>query len=144
MMKKLCVIANSILLVWFFGDMFGFQIGKTVFVEAAWNSIDGVWFLIFTGLFILFYVKEKPGKYPLSAFLFIWMAVQYSSHWHYTLFGATEEKIAGYNEFFADTFSIIPASDSRIIPDFYHTVLHIFILFALLTMVIYCIRNRKI
>ena len=123
--------------------MFGFQIGNLVFVEAAWNSIDGIWFLIFVGLFILFCIKDKIGKYILSAFLFIWLVTQYLSHWHYTIFGATEEIIARYNRFFANTFFIIPVSDSRIIPDFYHIVLHIFILFALFCMILYNIKNRK-
>lgn len=66
MSKKLCIIANSALLVWFFFDMFGFSIGNFVLVEGAWKDIDGIWYLIFIGLFILFCAREKYGKYPLS------------------------------------------------------------------------------
>jgi hypothetical protein len=123
--------------------MFGFRIGDLIFVEAARNSIDGVWFLIFTGLFALFCIKDKYGKYPLSAFVLIWFVVQLTSHWYYTVFGASEEKIVGYNEFFANTFRLLPVSGNRVVPDFYHIVLHILILFALLCLILYCIRSRK-
>ncbi|MCL2081172.1 MAG: hypothetical protein FWH16_03625 [Oscillospiraceae bacterium] len=143
MSKKLCIIANGLLLMWFFFDVFGFSIGKFVFVEAAWNSIDGIWFLFFAGLFAMFCVKDKYGKYPLSIFLLIWAFVQFTSHWYYTIFGASEERIAGYNRFFGNTYFIVPASDSRIIPDFYHIVLYLFILFALSCMVMYCIKPKK-
>jgi len=124
--------------------MFGFNIGDFLLVEAAWNSIDGIWFLIFAGLFILFCVKDKLGKYPLSAFVLILISLQYLSHWHYTIFGATEEQIIRYNDFYANTFFVIPISENRIIPDFYHIMLHSFILFAFICMMLYCIKSRKI
>jgi len=141
--KKLCIIANGILLAWFFFDMFGFAIGNFVLVEAAWNSIDGIWFLIFAGLFVLFCVKDKYGKYPLSVFVIIWAVIQFTSHWYYTVFGVSEEKLVGYNKFFSNTYRIIPVSYSRLIPDFYHIMLHLFILFALSCMIAYCIKEKK-
>lgn len=143
MSKKLCVITNGLLLVWFFFDMFGLSIGKFVLVEGAWKGIDGIWYLIFIGLFLLFCIREKYGKYPLSIFLFLWIFMQFSSHWYFTIFGATEAKLAGYNQFFANTWHIIPASDVRLIPDFYHIVLHLIILVALSCMVSYCFNKGK-
>jgi len=143
MSKRLCIAANGTLLVWFFLDMFGFRVGSFVLVESAWKDIDGIWFLIFAGLFVLFCIKDKYGKYPLSVFLLLWFVIQFQSHWFYTIFGASEEKISGYNEFFADTYRIIPASASRVIPDFYHILLHAFILVTLLVMVLYCIKRKN-
>ena len=49
-------------------------------------------------------------------------------HWYYTLFGASEQKLKGYNECFQGTLRLIPKSDKRLIPDFYHIVLHLLIL----------------
>lgn len=143
MSKKICIIANGLLFIWFFFDMFGFSIGDFVLVESAWKDIDGIWYLIFIGLFVLFCIKEKYGKYPLSIFLFLWITMQFTSHWYFTIFGATEAKLSGYNRFYANTWHIIPASDFKLIPDFYHIVLHLIILFALFCMVTYCIRRKK-
>jgi hypothetical protein len=142
-LKRFCIIVNALLLAWFFLDMFGFALGGFVLVESAWNSIDGIWLLLFVGLFSFFGIKERQGKYPLTVFLFIWAAIQFSSHWLYTLFGATSEKVAGYNQFFANTWHIIPASPTVVVPDFYHLVLHLLIVSALICMTVYCIRNRK-
>ena len=141
--KRLCIVTNCLLLVWFFFDMTGLSIGSTVLVESAWDSIDGIWFLIFIGFFAFFMFKEKYGKYPLAGFHLLWFIIQFTSHWYLTIFGASDEKIAGYNRFFADTYRIIPASDSRIVPDFYHIVLHIFILLALVFVSLYCVKRRS-
>ena len=141
--KKVCMAANGLLLVWFFFDMIGFAIGDFVLVESAWKGIDGIWFLIFMGLFGLFCIRDRYGKAPLSVFLFIWAAVQFSSHWYYTIFGVTKDKLFGYTEVFADTYHLIPASDSRLIPDFYHMVLHLFIAFALISTALYWLQSKK-
>jgi hypothetical protein len=140
--KKLCIIANIPLLIWFFLDQFGFAIGNYVFVEAAWKDIDGIWYLIFIGLLVLFCVKDKYGKYPLTIFLFLWLVTQFLSHWYGVIFGATVEQIAKYNRFYANTWHIIPISDSKIIPDFYHIVLHIFVLSALFCLILYVIKRK--
>ena len=39
-----------------------------------------------------------------------------------------ERKLKGYNECFEGTLRLIPASETRLIPDLYHIVLHILIL----------------
>ena len=46
----------------------------------------------------------------------------------YTIFGASERKLQGYNDCFRDCIRIFPMSDKRLIPDLYHIVLHILIL----------------
>ncbi|QVK16967.1 hypothetical protein KHQ81_08660 [Mycoplasmatota bacterium] len=140
-MKKVCIILLSILLIWFSMDMTGFSIGDIIIVEAAWNSIDGVWWIIFLVLCFFFYIKDRLGKYILTVFVFLWTVIQFFSHWYYTLFGASDKKIISYNQFFKDTYHIIAASDTRVIPDFYHIVLHIFILVNLTCLVIFCIYN---
>ena len=41
--------------------------------------------------------------------------------------GATPEKIRGYNRCFEGSLCIVPRRENRLIPDFYHIVLHILI-----------------
>jgi len=60
--------------------------------------------------------------------LWIWFIVQFLCHWYYTIFGASDKKIKGYNECFRDTIRIFPMSEERLVPDLYHIVLHILIL----------------
>lgn len=143
MHKKICLYTNVLLIVWFFLDMSGFSIGKFSLVESAWASMDGIWFLLYIGIFFLFYFKDKAGKYLLTVFLLLWLVIQFLSHWYYTIFGATERKIHGYNNSFADTFHLIPASNKMIIPDLYHSVLHLLILTALICMIMFFINSRK-
>ncbi|WLC62223.1 hypothetical protein [Clostridium sp. CM028] len=79
----------------------------------------------------------------LSIFLTTWPIIQYSSHWNYTIFGVTERKLRGYNEYFANTFHVIPPSDSILIPDLYHIILHILIITLLVLMLIYILKNKS-
>ncbi len=142
-MKKSCMVSIALLFIWFSMDMTGFSIGNVTLVEAAWNSIDGVWGLIFLFLSILFIIKDTIEKHPLTLFIFVWLVSQYFSHWHYTLFGASDKKINAYNQFFSETYHIIPPSHTVVIPDFYHIVLHIFILSTLSCLTVFCVYNRK-
>ena len=52
-------------------------------------------------------------------------------HWFYTIRGASEKKLKGYIECFRHTVRIFPASDTRLIPDFYHMVLHLLLVLNL-------------
>ena len=142
-MKKISVYTLVILFIWFSLDMTGFSIGDFTLVEPAWNSIDGVWWIVFLILSILFVLKEKIGKYLLSIFLLLWAAIQFYSHWYYTLFGASEEKIDSYNQYFKETYQIIPSTKEILIPDFYHIVLHILILTTLFSLVLFIINKRR-
>jgi len=64
-MKKKCMYIIGLLFFWFTLDMTGAKIGEIILVEAAWNTIDGVWWLIFLALSLLFFYKDKVGRYLL-------------------------------------------------------------------------------
>ena len=53
---------------------------------------------------------------------------QFFCHWYYTIFGASREKLQGYNDCFRDAVRIFPMSETRLVPDLYHIVLHLLIL----------------
>ena len=142
-MKKNCMFSLGLLFFWFTLDMTGISFGKIILVEPAWNSIDGVWWLIFLALSILFLYKEKIGKYLLIVFVFLWAMIQFSSHWYYTIFGVSKNKLVSYNKFFEDTYHIIPASKEILIPDFYHIILHILILATFIHLIIFTIQEKE-
>jgi len=76
-MKKVCLFSVGALFIWFSMDMTGLKIGEFTLVEAAWNSIDGIWWLIFVVLSIVFVAKDKIGKYLLTIFMFLWLLIQF-------------------------------------------------------------------
>ena len=121
----MALIANGILLVWFFLDMTGFKLGESILVTRAYRE-DGVFFLIFLVAIVLFWKQEKLGKYILSVWLFLWFFTQFVSHWVFTISGKGSEK----SVFFAETIKLI-SSGERYIPDLYHLVLHVLILISI-------------
>lgn len=145
-MKKYCIISNIVLLLWYFLAMIGIDFGNKYLVKSSYKE---EWFFMSISLiaFIVFIFKEKIGKYFLLLWLSMWLITQFLSHEWYTIFGdgfmgSTEGKI----EYFKDAIKFFN-SDIVYIPDVYHIILHIFIIVALITTIIYCIdkkSNRKI
>jgi len=131
MKKRTVIFINGVLLFWFFLDMIGLRIGDRLIVSRAFRE-DGVFFIIYLVLFVLFVYRERSGRFMLSAWLFLWFASQFFSHWYVTIFGPADEKI-GY---FSDTVKIISSSEIYI-PDLYHSVLHLLIVAAFITVVAY-------
>ena len=138
MNKKICLVSNLCLLLWFFLDMVGMSINNHILVTRSYSD-DGIYFFVFLILFIWFIFKEKTGKYLLTIWLVVWFLTQFLSHWYFTIFGPSEGKIT----YFADTIKLISSSNIYI-PDLYHIVLHISILISLINIVIYCISLRKL
>lgn len=83
--------------------------------------------VVYTASILLRVVLPQVGNWFVLAVLVVWLVVQYFCHWHFTIFGATPEKIQGYNQCFEGSLCIVPRREDRLIPDFYHIVLHILI-----------------
>ena len=142
-MKKECITADLILLGWFFLDMTGMYIGDNCLVERSFDE-DGIFFIIYLAAVILFIVQERIGKWVAFIWLFMWSVTQFFSHEWYTIFnsgfmGSLEGKI----EYFSDTIHWLEI-EGKYIPDVYHTILHIFILWALISTVRYIIQGKNI
>lgn len=137
MKKKSVIIVCVILLIWFLLDMTGLYFGNEYLVSQSYKD-DGIFFIIYFVVFILFVFKEKVGKYLLDAWLFMWFITQFLFHWYSTITGGGLRKL----EFFKGSIKIINSS-SRYFPDLYHIVLHIFILTALVFLNIYIFQVRK-
>lgn len=140
--KTYCIIAQAILLIWFFLDMTGFYIGGECLVTRAYEE-DGIFFLIWLAAVILFIVQEKVGAWVCTVWLSLWFVLQFLNHEWYTIFndgfmGSTEGKI----RYFSGTIRWLRI-EGRYIPDLYHTVLHILILTALVCTILYAVKMRR-
>lgn len=93
-------------------------------------------------VFIIFILKENIGQYILILWMFMWLITQFLSHEWYTIFGngfmgTSEEKIA----YFKDSINFFD-SVTVYIPDVYHIILHVLIVIALGTTIIYCVKKK--
>ena len=125
----IAIICQVVLWIWFLGCTITYKIGNKILVGGVGiKSAEFFMLCLYTLGVIAFHCFQPAGKWILFGILLLWFAVQFMCHWYFTIFGASEKKLQGYNECFRDSIRIIPASDTRLIPDLYHTVLHILIL----------------
>ena len=128
-MTTATIIAQIILFGWFFGCICTYKFGKYVLVDGMGiKSAEFVMLCLFSVGCITFWAVPSLGKWLLLGVLLFWFIVQFFCHWYYTIFGASEKKLKGYNYCFRNTVRIIPASKTRLIPDLYHMILHLLIL----------------
>lgn len=138
MSTKRVIAVNLVLLAWFFLDMTGMSVAGHTLVSRAFRE-DGIFFLVYLALFIVFLLKNQTGSLLLLVWLSMWFLTQFSSHWYHTLFGPHEDKIA----YFRETVKLIP-SESIYVPDLYHIVLHGLIVTALFAVVSHLVRLRRL
>ena len=123
------MIAQAILFVCFFGCICTYKFGTRILVEGVGiKSAEFVMLCLFSVGILFFWWIPPFGEWLLLSVLLFWFIVQFFCHWYYTIFGASKKKLKGYNECFKDTIRLIPASDSKLIPDLYHILLHLFLL----------------
>jgi len=137
MKKKYCMVANLLLLAWFFLDMVGIYFENTYLVTRSWKE-DGIFMVIFVVALLLFLFKEKIGKYILVGWQSMWLIAQFISHEYYTILGGGEAKM----RYFSGSVKLL-SSENRYVPDLYHIVLHIFIVIALVSTILYVSNNKK-
>ena len=128
-MTVFTAILQSVLWLWFLGCVTTWKFGKILLVEGVGIKSAEFGMLCAYSLGIAAYwAFPSAGKWVLFTVLLLWLVVQFLCHWYYTVFGASEQKLKGYNECFKGAVYLIPPSDKRLIPDLYHIVLHLLIL----------------
>ena len=133
------IILQAFLWIWFLGCTTTYRIGKHLLVEGVgFKSAEFTVLCVYSAALITFYCFRPAGRWILFGVLLLWFIVQFMCHWYFTLFGASERKLKGYNDCFRGTVRIFPMSDRRLIPDMYHIVLHILILLN----IICCLRTN--
>lgn len=125
----IAVLIQAFLWIWFLGCVTTWRFGKYLLVGGVGvKSAEFVMLCMYSFGIIMSHVFPSAGKWILLAVLLLWITVQFFCHWYYTIFGASQKKLTGYNECFAGSVRIFPVSDTRLIPDMYHIVLHILII----------------
>lgn len=131
------IIFQIALWAWFFGCITGYRLGKWLLVEGEGvKSAEFIMLRLYSLGLLIYYLLPTAGRWVLFAILLLWLIVQFFCHWYYTLFGASEAKLKGYNESFKGTVRLLPASNQRIVPDLYHIVLHLLIIVNLVACVV--------
>ena len=125
-------IFEIVLLIWFFWCIVTYRLGNVLLVEGMGiKSAEFGMLVVYAASILLRVVLPQVGNWFVLSVLVVWLVVQYFCHWHFTIFGATPEKIRGYNQCFEGSLCIVPRRADRLIPDFYHIVLHILIVLNL-------------
>lgn len=122
------IILQAMLWIWFLGCTITYRFGKILLVEGMGIKSAEFAVLCLYSLGLLLYYSLPGGKWILLAILIMWFILQFFCHWYFTIFGASERKLKGYNDCFRNTFHIFPLSETRLVPDFYHIVQHTLIL----------------
>ena len=127
-MRVAIIVVSCLLWLWFLGCTFTWKFGKVLLVEGmGLKSIEFAALVLFTlgiGSFLLW---EPIGKWVLFVELALWLIEQFFCHEYFTIFGSSSKKLRGYNECFDGTVKLFPVSETRLIPDLYHIVLHLLI-----------------
>ena len=129
-------IFNSVfllmLLAWFAVlALIGLSIKGAVIAErGVFDLLTTVWFVLFAGCVILFFVRPNIGQYVCAGFMVIWLLVQ-----SINFIPPSPKKAAGYNNTFKNTHHIIPPSDKIAIPDTGHLILLSLLVISLVFMV---------
>ncbi len=128
------ILLQAALWIWFLGCTTTYRVGKHLLVEGMGvKSAEFAVLCLYSLGIAAFHCFRPAGKWILLGILLLWFAVQFMCHWYFTIFGASERKLRGYNDCFRDTVRIFPMSDKRLIPDLYHIVLHLLILLNIIT-----------
>ena len=141
-MRVAIIVVSCLLWLWFLGCTFTWKFGKVLLVEGmGLKSIEFVALVLFTlgiGSFLLW---EPIGKWVLLVELALWLVEQFFCHEYFTIFGSSSKKLKGYNDCFEGTVKLFPVSETRLIPDLYHIVLHLLILADLVLTAILLVVN---
>lgn len=127
-MRIAIIVISCLLWLWFLGCTFTWKFGKVLLVEGmGLKSIEFTVLVLFTIGIVGFLLCESVGKWILLVELTLWLVAQFFSHEYFTIFGVSDRKLKGYNECFEGTVKLFPISETRLIPDLYHIVLHFLI-----------------
>ena len=141
-MRVAIIVVSCLLWLWFLGCTFTWKFVKVLLVEGmGLKSIEFAALVLFTlgiGSFLLW---EPIGKWVLFVELALWLIEQFFCHEYFTIFGSSSKKLKGYNECFEGTVKLFPVSETHLIPDLYHIVLHLLILADLVLTAILLVAN---
>ena len=123
------ILLQAALWIWFLGCVTTYRLGKRLLVEGMGvKSAEFCMLCLYSLGLTAYHCFQPAGRWILLGILLLWFAVQFMCHWYFTIFGASERKLQGYNDCFKDTIRLFPMSEKRLVPDLYHILLHVLIL----------------
>ena len=103
------ILLQAALWIWFLGCTTTYRFGKYTLVEGMGvKSAEFAALCLYSLGLLLDYLLRPAGKWILLAILVLWFAVEFFCHWYFTIFGASERKLKGYNECFRNTIRVFP------------------------------------
>lgn len=127
-MRIAVILVSCLLWLWFLGAIITWRFGTVLLVEGMGvKSAEFFMLCLFSIAFAAYLLFPPTGQWVLLIVLAFWLVVQFFCHEYFTFFGASPQKLKGYNECFSGTAKLFPAREDRLIPDFYHIVLHLLI-----------------
>ena len=123
----IAILSQAALWIWFLGCT-TYRLGKYVLVEGMGVKSAEFATLCLYSVGLLLYYLLPVGRWILLGMLVLLFVVEFFCHWYFTIFGASERKLQGYNECFRNTLRVFPMSETRLVPDLYHIVQHALIL----------------
>ncbi len=139
--KKICILLQSLLLIWFFLDMIGVKIGGKFLVTRSYKE-DGIFFLVYLTAFLLFLFYDRIGRWFVAGFTTLWFAMQFVCHEWYTIFnGGFMGSLQGKIRYFADTIQWMTV-EGKYIPDLYHIILHVLILSVVISTFVFIKKDK--
>lgn len=136
-MRIAIIISSFLLWLWFLGCTATWRFGKILLVEGMGiKSIEFVALVLFSIGIVVFLLWEPIGKWVLLVELALWLIEQFFCHEYFTIFGANKTKWKGYHKCFEGTIKLFPVSETRLVPDLYHIILHLLIAMDLLFVIL--------
>ncbi|MBE6984065.1 MAG: hypothetical protein E7434_00360 [Ruminococcaceae bacterium] len=127
-MSTAIIVVSAILWLWFLGCTTTWRFGKVLLVKGEGvKSIECIALVLFTIGIVTYLFLQAVGIWFLLVELILWLVVQFFCHEYFTIFGASKNKLTGYNRCFEGTVKLFSVSETRLIPDLYHIVLHLLI-----------------
>ena len=138
-MTAVTIALQAALWIWFLGCTTTYRIGRYTLVDGmGFRSAEFAALCLYSVGLILFYLLRPAGRWILLCILTLWFVVEFFCHWYFTIFGASERKLRGYNDCFRNTVKLFPMRETRLIPDLYHIIQHSLILLNIFC----CLRGR--
>jgi len=127
--KKLYTILFSLTIIWY----------SMIFINAYPLTVKGTanLFSIY-GILGVLLIIGLSGHLLNFSFIYLynliifslWGFLQWNAHWSYLFKSPTKARVAKYYNHFHNTLRILPKSETIMIPDMYHLILH-FLIFVL-------------
>lgn len=98
-------------------------------------SPDTIFWALFTVILTLHFFLPYI-RLVLALFFCLYVLGFWVFHWKMFFFGASEQKITGYNRFFKNTHRLLPQSEARVVPDTYHMVHTVLVLSSFTVLIV--------